>query len=194
MMNSKLLPPSRIEHFEALRKLPFGQRVQYAVWFNTLTITLFIGLCTLSIFLLLPAIQAAIPRRWSMGDNIFIVLSIIGAFFFAIGFTGGELPEQVTPKDTIRRIIMRSGRHGFITGLCVGFGFGIVWAFAVRVGLLYSQLNTIYGQAVFFEDVLLYGSLMAVFVAPMFGLFRAFTSGLSYGLLWLMKARDEVVD
>jgi hypothetical protein len=187
MLNLKSLPPSRIEHFETLRNLPLGRRVQYALWFNMITIVVFAGLCTLSIFLLLPVVEFAIPRRWTLGDHILIVFSILCTFFVSVGMTGGELPERITPKDTMRHVILSSGRHGLITGFCVGFVFGVIWAFAVRIGLLYSQLNTIYGQTVFLEDLLLYGALMAVFIAPMFGLFRACTSALSYGLLSLMK-------
>ncbi|PJF28109.1 MAG: hypothetical protein CUN52_13610 [Phototrophicales bacterium] len=187
MLDLKSLPPSRIEHFEALRQLPIGRRIQYALWFNGLTIITFAGLCAISIVVLLPIIQSAIPRRWSFGDYVLVTISIICTFFIAIGMTGGELPERITPKDTLRHIILRSGRQGFITGFFVGVGFGMMWAVAVRVGLLYAQLNTIYGQAVFLEDLILYGGLLGLFIAPMFGLFRICTSGLSYGLLALMK-------
>lgn len=187
MLNSRTLAPSRIEHFEALRKLTLGRRIQYALWFNTIAIIIFAGLCTLSIFLLLPIVEAAIPRQWDIGDHILVVFSILSAFLISVGMTGGELPEHITPKDTMRRVILRAGRNGFLTGFFVGMVFGMIWAFAVRIGLLYTQLNIITTQAVFLEDLLIYGSLMGLFIAPMFGLFRACTSGLSYGLLALMK-------
>lgn len=187
MLDLKSLPPSRIEHFEALRQLPIGRRIQYALWFNGLLIIVFAGLCAISTVVLLPIIQSVIPRRWSIGDYALVVMSIVCTFFVAIGMTGGELPERITPKDTLRHIILRSGRQGLITGFFVGMIFGCIWAMAVRVGLLYAQLNTIYGQAVFIEDVILYGGLMGLFIAPMFGVFRMWSSGLSYGLLALMK-------
>lgn len=187
MLNLHTLPPSRIEHFEELRQLPLGRRIQYALWFNTLAIIIFAGLCTLSIFLLLPVVEATIPRRWSLGDHILVVFSVLCTFFVAVGMTGGELPERITPKDTLRHIILRSARHGFITGFSVGVVFGMIWAFSIRIGLLYTQINITLDQAVFFEDLVLYGGLMGLFIAPMFGLFRACTSGLSYGLLSLMK-------
>lgn len=187
MLNLRALPPSRIEHFEALRKLPLGRRIQYAIWFNTFAIIIFAGLCTLSVFLLLPIVEATIPRNWSIGDHILVVFSILCTFLISVGMTGGELPENITPKDTLRHVILRAGRNGFLMGFFVGVVFGMIWAFAVRIGLLYSQLNIITSQAVFLEDLLVYGSLMGLFIAPMFGLFRACTSGLSYGLLSLMK-------
>ncbi|MCU0480127.1 MAG: hypothetical protein MUE54_02815 [Anaerolineae bacterium] len=187
MLNSKTLVPSRIEHFEALRKLSLGRRIQYALWFNTISIIIFAGLCTLSIFLLLPIVEAAIPRQWNLGDHILVVFSILSTFLISVGMTGGELPEHITPKDTLRHVLLRAGRNGFLMGFGVGVVFGIFWAFAVRIGLLYTQLNIITTQAVFVEDMLIYGGLMGLFIAPMFGLFRICTSGLSYLLLSLMK-------
>lgn len=187
MTNLKSLPPSRIEHVEQLRQLPLIRRIQYAVWFNVLTCLIFIGLCAASIIILLPIIQATIPRRWSMGDYILVGISIVCTFLVAIGMTNGDLPERITPKDTLRRIILRAGRNGVVTGFCAGVVFGMAWAMAVRIGLLYVQLNTIYGQAVFIEDLLIYSSLMGLLIAPMFGIFRMCTSGLSYGLLWWVK-------
>lgn len=187
MMKLNSLAPSRIEHFDQLRSLPLGRRLQYALWFNVFTLIIFAGLCTLSVLVLLPIVESVIPRRWSMGDYVLVAISVLCTFFVAIGMTGGELPEQITPRDTFRRVILKAGRNGAITGFFVGVVFGIIWAMSIRVGLLYAQMNTIYGQAVFLEDLLLYGGLMGLFIAPMFGLFRACTSGLSYGLLSLMK-------
>lgn len=189
MLNLKASPLSRIEHSEALRKMPIHRRVQYTFLYNTLILLIFVLLCALSIVILLPIIESSIPRRWTLGDYILVGISIVATFFVAIGFTGSELPEHITPKDTVLNTILRAGRFGLVTGFCVGFVFGLIWAFAVRIGLLYVQLNTIYGQTVFIEDLLRYGALMAIFIAPMFALFRMSTSGLSYGLLWFLRKR-----
>lgn len=187
MMSLKASPLSRIEHLEALHNMSLSRRLQYMLWFNLFTIIIFAGLCALSITFLLPAIESVIPRRWTLGDHILIVISIIGTFFIAIGITRSELPDQIKPQDTIGKVILRAGWHGLITGFFVGIVFGIIWAFVVRIGMLYAQVNTIYGQTVFLEDLLLYGGLMGVFIAPLFGLFRISTSSLSYGLLSMLK-------
>lgn len=178
---------SQIEFSEKLNTLPTAKRLAYALLSTLALVGLFIAAILLSAVLMaLLSIPLGAPIT-EPEQVALMLIPLIGALMIAVGFGGSAMPETVLPGDTLGRNARRAARGGLITGLLVGFFFGLIWGTAIRLHLILQVVNPI-DPGTLATEILIFGIAMGVVVAPCFALFQAISSVMGTVMLtWFDK-------
>ncbi|HEX2621232.1 MAG TPA: hypothetical protein VHL11_13825 [Phototrophicaceae bacterium] len=167
---------SQIEFSEKLKRLSSAKRLIYALLTAVLLVAAFVGAILLAM-LLMALVSALLGSPIERPEQVALMaIPIIGAMMIAIGFGGSSMPESVLPGDTLMRTARRAARSGLISGALVGFFFGMIWGTAIRIHLIVQSELLQIEPGTLAKEILIFGVLSALVIAPCFALFRAFSS------------------
>ena len=180
---------SRIEHVEQVRTLPLGKRFVYTLSFYTLMTAAFVLCAGLAVAVNIVFYTVFVGSFRIPDDLLLLLLPIVSTLMVCIGFVGKPLPESIPPGETLDKYVQRAAGSGLVSGFIIGLVFGLLWAIAVRMGAIYIQLNTLLGQQVYIDEIISFGVIVAVTMAPTYALYNAFTSAIGHLLLHMVDER-----
>jgi hypothetical protein len=163
---------SGIELSERVRTLPFSQRLRYRVLLALAITLLFLVTAGLAAGLAILYTWLVVGRALTVEDALVMGTPALFAFLMAMGFTGGPGSEGVISGQKLTDLARKAARRGFINGLIIGAVFGMLWAAAFGMGLVYVEG----WDDMVKRNMLTAAVLLALAVAPGFALFRGIGS------------------
>jgi len=182
---------SQIQQVSTLQNLSLPRRIGYRITLALgLTLIFLLGI-GISVLLIVALYSLVIREVNSTEDVVMLSVPIIATFMIVSGFSSLASPQEIKPGDTLARTIRQALRGSCLGGLIGGFVFALIWNLSMQLGALYTQLNTILGMKVRFDEILLYSLLLALSVTPMYIVFQVFNSIAGHLLLYRI-AKEEV--
>lgn len=175
---------SRIEYTEAVRTLPASRRMTYTLASTLALIAGFSIALATAILVTISAYSLLLEGNLRFDDVLVLALPAASAFMVSIGFSSHPMPVHVLPGDTLRAAVRQVARKGLLNGAITGFLFGLVWSLVIRVGVLYTNFNTIFHREIYVGEILIFSGIVACAVAPTFAAFRAFVIAAGHYLLY----------
>lgn len=170
---------SQVEATETLRRLPILRQVAFVL------VTALGTLLTLALALALSAGLMALLLNLLLAyaftiDNVmmFCLFPVTLAYMLALGISEQAHMETVKPHESLVYRVRQALRHGLMGGAIVGFVFGCMWYFAVYIGVIYIDLNTVFDTGLSLVDFITFGLVLAVSVAPFLAVYRVLVTAL----------------
>lgn len=172
-----------VEQVELLRDLPTGKQLVYRAALVLLLTAMLLSSIALAIAL------AVLLTSLVFGTEVTIEGVLTSGFPVAVAFLGtiGFSSSQTVPGQRLHTAAWLSARSGLINGLISGLVFGVLWYFLLGFGAFVRE-DWAY---LFRPQLLVYGLLFGLALAPTFAVFKAFATVLPDALLHWLNAFER---
>lgn len=171
-----------VEQVELLRALPTGKQLTYRS-FLVLGLTLMLLVCiTVAITLTLLLMRLVYQAPLDLQQIVTVGFPVAVAFVATIGVSG----SQAIPGQPVRLIALHTARRGLLNGLLCGLVFGVLWYFLLGFGA-FAREDWAF---LFRPQLLVYGLIFGLAIAPAFAIFKAFATVLPDMLLVWLSTRN----
>lgn len=171
-----------VEQVELLRHLPTGKQLVYRAALVLLLTAMLLFSIALAIVLAVLLTTLVFGTEVTIEGSLTIGFPVAVAFLGTIGFSS----SQAVPGQRLWTVAWVTARGGLINGLISGLIFGVLWYFLLGFGAFVRE-DWAY---LFRPQLMLYGLLFGLALAPTFAVFKAFATVLPDALLHWLKAHE----